>query len=60
MRKFFLGCILLIGFFANAGDIKYQASAISEDMKKDANVVKRMEEFEFRFINMGEAVLRHK
>lgn len=60
MRKFFLACILLTGFFANAGDIKYQASAISEDMKKDANVVKRMEEFEFRFINTGEAVLRHK
>lgn len=60
MRKFFLACILLTGFFANAGDIKYPASAIPEDLKKDANVVKRMEEFEFRFINTGEAVLRHK
>lgn len=59
MRKFFLACILLTGFFANAGDIKYQASAIPGDLK-DANVVKRMEEFEFRFINTGEAVLRHK
>jgi hypothetical protein len=60
MRKFLLGCILLTGFFANAGDVKYPASAIPQELKKDANVVKRMEEFEFRFVNTGEAVLRHK
>jgi hypothetical protein len=60
MQRFFLSCFLLAGLFVNASDIKYPVSAIPENLKKDANVVKRMEEIEFRIINTGEAVLRHK
>ena len=60
MQRFFFACILLICFFANASDIKYPASAIPGNLKKNTNVVKRMEEMEFRIINTGEATLHHK
>jgi hypothetical protein len=60
MQKFFFVCGLITGFFANASDIKYPASSIPENLKKNANVVKRMEEFEFHIINTGETVLLHK
>jgi hypothetical protein len=60
MRRIFSVGFLLLCFFANAGDIKYPVSSIPENLKKNANVVKRMEEYEFRIINTGEAVLRHK
>jgi hypothetical protein len=61
MQRFFLLTLILSSFLlANASDIKYPASAIPENLKKNANVVKRMEQFEFRIISTGEAVLVHK
>ena len=61
MQKVFLPVLISFSFFmANASDIKYPASAIPEGLKKNANVVKRMEEFEFRIINTSETVLIHK
>lgn len=60
MQKFFLAAVLMAGSWASAGDIKYPAGAIPENLKKDAHVVKRMEQFQFRIINTGEAVLIHK
>lgn len=60
MRRFFSVGALLICFLANASDIKYPVSSIPESLKKNANVVKRMEEIVFRIINTGEAVFYHK
>lgn len=60
MRIFLLTCSVIVFAFARGNDIKYPASAIPESLKKDANVVKRMETIEFRIINTGEAVLYHK
>jgi hypothetical protein len=60
MRRFFSVSFLLIGFFANAGDIKYPVSSIPENLKKNANVVKRMEEIVFEIVNLKEAVYRRK
>jgi len=60
MQRLFFACSFLLCFFANASDIKYPVNSIPENLKKDANVVKRMEEYEFRVINTGESVLRHK
>lgn len=60
MRPFFSVGFLLISFLANAGDIKYPVSAIPETLKKDANVVKRMEEIVFEIVNLKEAVYHRK
>jgi hypothetical protein len=55
-----LGLLLSITFSCVANDSKYPADAISDRLKKAANVVKRMEEVTFRLINTGEAVLYRK
>lgn len=61
MSKFLLlPFVLCTCLLANGSGIKYPVSSIPENLKKNANVVKRMEEFEFRMINTGEAVLTHK
>src|SRR5215203_4123340 len=60
MRKFFSACCLLVCFLANASDIKYPVSSIPENLKKDANAVKRMEEETFEIISLKETVLRRK
>lgn len=51
---------MIICLSALANGIKYPVSSIPENLKKNANVVKRMEETEFRIVNTGEAVLYHK
>jgi hypothetical protein len=50
----------MVSFFANAADIKYPVSSIPENLKKNANVVKRMEEIVFEIVNLKEAVYRRK
>jgi hypothetical protein len=60
MQRFFLACFLVAGIFASASDIKYPVSAIPETLKKNANVVKRMEEIRFEIVNLGEAILHKK
>src|SRR5215213_6424277 len=60
MRKFFSACCLLVCFLANASDIKYPVSSIPENLKKDANAVKRMEEIVYEIVNLKEAVFRRK
>jgi len=60
MRQVFLAFSLLIYFFGNASDIKYPVSAIPEGLKKNANVVKRMEEIVFEIKNLKEAVYHRK
>jgi len=60
MRRLFCVGVLLIGLFANAGDIKYPVSSIPENLKKNANVVKRMEEVVFEIVNFKEAVYHRK
>lgn len=60
MRSFLLALGLVIGFCVKANDNKYPAAAISEELRKNANAVKRMETIEFRIINTGEAVLYRK
>jgi hypothetical protein len=59
-RLFLLTCIGLACFAANASDIKYPVSAIPENLKKDANVVKRMEEEVFEIVSLKETVLHRK
>src|SRR5215216_3193968 len=61
MKSFLLLAVLFLSaVYGRAGDIKYPANAIPEKLLKKADVVKRMEEIEFRIINTGETVLRHK
>jgi transglutaminase-like putative cysteine protease len=60
MRRFFSVGVLLTCFFAKASDIKYPVSSIPESLKKNANVVKRMEEIVFEIANLKEAVYRRK
>ncbi len=60
MRRFLLIAVLFTGFFAKAGDIKYPVSAIPENLKKDADVVKRMEEVEFEVISTKQTKLHYK
>ena len=55
MRKIFSACCLLVCFLANASDIKYPVSSIPENLKKDANAVKRMEEIVYEIVNLKEA-----
>lgn len=60
MQKLLLIAVLFTGFFADANDIKYPVSAIPENLKKNANVVKRMEDIQFQIFNTGETVLHRK
>lgn len=60
MRNFFAVFALLISCFAAAGDIKYPVSSIPENLKKNANVVKRMEESEFEILSTKETRLHYK
>jgi Domain of Unknown Function with PDB structure (DUF3857)/Transglutaminase-like superfamily len=52
------GC--LIALFAVAGGGEYAVSSIPADLKKNAHVVKRMEQISFEIVNSGEAVLKKK
>jgi len=45
---------------AKGSDIKYPASAIPEDLKKNADAVKRMEQREFQLLNSKEGVLHYR
>jgi hypothetical protein len=60
MRNFFSVGVFLTCFFANAGDIKYPVSSIPENLKKNANVVKRMEESVFEILSTKETRLHYK
>jgi hypothetical protein len=61
MRSIVLLLTLLAStVFTYAGDIRYPVSAIPASLVKNANVVKRMEEYQFRINNTGETVLYHK
>jgi transglutaminase-like putative cysteine protease len=60
MRNILSGAFLLICFFTQAADIKYPVSSIPEGLKKNADVVKRMEESEFEILNTKETRLHYK
>lgn len=60
MRSFFSVAALLTCLLANASDIKYPVSSIPENLKKNANVVKRMEESEFEILSTKETRLHYK
>lgn len=60
VQKMLSAFALFICAFANASDIKYPVSAIPQNLKKEANVVKRMEEIVFEIISMKEAVYHRK
>ena len=56
--------IFFLSFFlpvlAWSGEIQYNASSIPEDLKRDANVVKRYEEIRFEIVSGSETILRKK
>lgn len=54
-----IACIL-VSVKAIASDVKYPANAIPENLKKDANVVKRMEEINFELSSSRRSTLRYK
>ena len=60
MQRLFFACTFLVCFHANASDIKYPVNTIPENLKKDANVVKRMEEIVYEIVSLKEAVYRRK
>lgn len=60
MRNILSGAFLLICFFTQAADIKYPVSSIPENLKKNADVVKRTEEIVFEIANLKEAVYHRK
>ena len=60
MRKLISAFVLMICLFANASDIKYPVSSIPENLKKNANAVKRMEEIVFEVVSLKEAVYHRK
>jgi hypothetical protein len=60
MRIYILISFLLCVSGLKAADPKYPVSAIPESLKKDADVVKRMEEISFQIINSGETILHKK
>jgi hypothetical protein len=60
MRIIFSAFVLLVSCFANASDIKFPVSAIPENLKQNANAVKRMEEIVFEIENFKEAVYHRK
>jgi hypothetical protein len=51
---------LVLSYCSRAGDSKYPVSDIPEKMKKNANVVKRMEEVQYEITGNDEAVYRRK
>jgi len=59
MKRIFPIGVLLICFFAKASD-KYPVSAIPENLKKNVDAVKRMEEIVFEIVNLKEAVYHRK
>jgi hypothetical protein len=60
MRILIVSSFLLLVSGLKAADPKYPVSAIPENLKKDADVVKRMEEISFQVINTGETILHKK
>lgn len=60
MKRFLLAYVVTVSLSANANEIQYPVSAIPENLKKNANVVKRMEIKEFEMINTKEAILHYK
>ena len=52
--------LLLVSFFAFASGGEYAVANIPESLKKNANVVKRIEEERFTLKSPGEAVYYHK
>ena len=60
MRILIVLSFLLCVSGLKAADPKYPVSAIPENLKKDADVVKRMEEISFQVINTGETILHKK
>jgi hypothetical protein len=59
MKKVLSIIILFFSVYAKAGDIKYPVSTIPENLKKDANAVKRMEKVEFQLLNSHEGVFHY-
>ncbi len=55
----FLSLLLFVSGL-KAADPKYPVSSIPESLKKDADVVKRMEEITFQVISTGETILHKK
>jgi hypothetical protein len=60
MRCFIFLICLAAAWQASAGDIKYPVKSIPEALLRNAHVVKRMEEIEFRIISTGETVFKKK
>ena len=60
MRFFIFLSLLLCASGIKAADPKYPVSSIPENLKKDADVVKRMEEITFQVISTGETILHKK
>ena len=60
MRFFIFLSLLLCVSGIKAADPKYPVSSIPENLKKDADVVKRMEEITFQVISTGETILHKK
>lgn len=61
MKSFLsLFILLVLVFTVHANDGKYPASSIPENLTKDADVVKRMEEIEFTVNSIKEATLHYK
>jgi hypothetical protein len=54
MKPLFLYVAMMAATLARAGDVKYPVSAIPESLKKNANVVKRMESDEYEIISTHE------
>ena len=58
--------LILILFFAFTaplvcmGQANYAVSSVPEQLLKDANVIKRMEDIRFEINNTGEAILKKK
>src|SRR5690349_9458822 len=60
MRFFIFLSLLLCVSGIKAADPKYPVSSIPENLKKDADVVKRMEEITFQVVSTGETILHKK
>ena len=60
MRNLIMIACILVSVKAIASDVKYPANAIPENLKKDANVVKRMEEINFELSSSRRSTLRYK
>lgn len=60
MRSIVLCCLLLAEVFAWAGDIKYPVASIPENLKKNANAVKRFEEVRFELNKLDDVIYKRK